>query len=252
MFHKLIFGRLVYSTLLLSSLAVSAQTKLVIVGTVHNRTSNVTPDSIVALLEKIKPDIILLEFDSSFFNKQFRLRNKTISNESIAASAYASKHNSPLRPFDLEGRTKYYQRPGILQRQSEAYQKLISLRTTLDDSSKKVVAQYIWLTSLMEKGAEKTLHEINSPKFDEYAVMQQKLMNNQVRKIIETNKKMSTVKKTFIDECNFWEKRNRAMVANIKNFCELNRGKTIVVLTGFYHRHFLVEALSKDYMIERF
>jgi hypothetical protein len=252
MFHRLVFRLLIHSTLLLSFLGVSAQTKLVIVGTVHNRTTNVTPDSIVALLEKIKPDIILLEFDSTFFAKTFRLKRKDFSNESIAATTYIALHPTPLRPFDLQGRNKYYERSGLLQHQYEAYQKLTRLRATLTDSEKKAVTEYIFLTSSLEQIATKTLSEINGSETDKCVARQQTLMCNEILNVVSSHKEMATVRKTFVDDVKFWDKRNRAMAANIKRYCELNPGKKIAVLTGFYHKHFLVKALRDEYLIGQY
>jgi hypothetical protein len=252
MFQKLTLRFLFFSMPLVSSLLVGAQTKLIIVGTVHNKTSNVTPDTIVAVLEKIKPDIILLEFDSSFFTKDFRLKRKDISNESIAAAKYISLHPTPLRPFDLQGRNKYYERSGLLQHQYEAYQKLTRLRATLTDSEKKAVTEYIFLTSSLEQIAAKTLQEINTPETDKYVARQQTLMSDEILNVVLSHKEMATVKKTFVDDAEFWDKRNRAMATNIKRYCELNPGKKIAVLTGFYHKHFLTEALRDGYLIEQY
>jgi pheromone shutdown protein TraB len=251
MFLKLIF-RLVHFIVMLSSLTASAQTRLVIVGTVHNKTSNVSPDSILAVLERIKPDIILLEFDSSFFTKDFRLKRKDTSNESIAAAKYITLHPTPLRPFDLQGRNKYYERSGLLQHQYEAYQKLTRLRSTLTDSEKKAVTEYIFLTSSLEQIATKTLHEINGRETGKYVMRQQTLMSDEILNVVLSHKEMATVRKTFVDEANFWNKRNHAMAANIKRYCELNPGKKIVILTGFYHKPFLIEALRDEYLIEQY
>jgi hypothetical protein len=251
MFHKLMFRLLIHFTLLLCSLAVSAQTTLVIVGTVHNQTTNVTPDSIVAVLEQIKPDLILLEFDSTFFTKDFKLKRKDFSNETIAATTYITQHPTPLRPFDLQGRNKYYERFGLIQHQYEAYEKLTRLRPALPESEKKAVTEYIFLTSSLEQIATKTLHEINGQETEKCVARQQTLMNNEILTVVLSHKEMATVKKTFVDDVEFWDKRNRAMAANIKRYCDLNPGKTIAVLTGFYHKHFLVEALrSHDLKVQ--
>jgi hypothetical protein len=251
--RRVIFRIMIHSALLLSFFSVSAQTTLVIIGTVHNRTTNVTPDTIVALLEKIKPDLILLEFDSSFFTKDFRLKRKDVSNESIAAAKYFTLHpTTPLRPFDLQGRNKYYERSGLLQHQYEAYQKLTRLRPTLTESEKKAVTEYVFLTSTLEQIATKTLSEINALETDKCVARQQGLMCTEILNVVLSHKEMATVRKTFVDDVEFWDKRNRAMAANIKRYCELNPGKKIVVLTGFHHKHFLTEALRGDYLIEEY
>ena len=57
--------RIFFVAIVLSmGLAANAQTTLYIVGVVHDPTPNFNADSIVNILTKLKPDLILLEFDS--------------------------------------------------------------------------------------------------------------------------------------------------------------------------------------------
>jgi pheromone shutdown protein TraB len=43
----------------------------------------------------------------------------------------------------------------------------------------------------------------------------------------------------------FWDLRNQTMASNIYEIARKYPGKTIVVLTGFLHRYYLIRALNK-------
>jgi hypothetical protein len=44
----------------------------------------------------------------------------------------------------------------------------------------------------------------------------------------------------------FWDTRNRTMAKNILKQADKNKGKTIVVLTGFLHRYYILKELRKN------
>ena len=47
----------------------------------------------------------------------------------------------------------------------------------------------------------------------------------------------------------YWDKRNKAMAANIINQIKLNPNKKIAVLTGYSHRYYLIE--KYHYLLSR-
>lgn len=56
--------------------------------------------------------------------------------------------------------------------------------------------------------------------------------------------------------CDFWDTRNKTMAKNIFDIANTHKGQTIVVLTGFLHRYYLIEQLKKlnkgSYTIKEF
>ncbi len=102
--------------LLLTSCTNSNQNepKVFLVGTVHNKTENFNADSIYNLLIKYKPDIILMELDSTFFYEDFTYRTLFDGNEMIATVRF--KMNYPkvkIRPVELEGREEIRDQLGV-------------------------------------------------------------------------------------------------------------------------------------------
>lgn len=91
------------------------RTELIIIGNVHEAAPNYNADTLYTILEKIKPDIILHEIDSSFFTKKFKFKYPSGNNEQRASRKYSGKHPATLiRPFEFEGRNQYRRAAGMV------------------------------------------------------------------------------------------------------------------------------------------
>jgi hypothetical protein len=60
-------------TLLTSLIFLTAfgQTKVCLIGELHEENEIINPDTLINILKKIKPDVILIELDSQFFTSNF-------------------------------------------------------------------------------------------------------------------------------------------------------------------------------------
>ena len=84
-----------------------SQTEICVVGETHEECSYMNRDSVYNILFNIKPDVILIEMDSSIFTNDFRFNEEPNSywgNQMLGAEKYHSLHKVDLRPFDMEGR----------------------------------------------------------------------------------------------------------------------------------------------------
>ena len=81
-----------------------AATEVVVVGTVHEPTRNFPRKALDELLAGLRPDVLLLELDSSFFDDSFELREqfRRITLENNAAAALRPSSGVALRPYDIE------------------------------------------------------------------------------------------------------------------------------------------------------
>ena len=52
--------------------------------------------------------------------------------------------------------------------------------------------------------------------------------------------------------CDFWDLRNQTMAKNIVTVVRNNPSKKIMVLTGYFHRYYLLEQLNKAKEKENF
>lgn len=88
--------------------------KLTIIGNVHTPMPKYNADTLLEILERIKPDIILLEIYSGHFTEDFRFKNSSNENEQTATTKYLEKYPlTKARPFEFEGRNNYRKEKGI-------------------------------------------------------------------------------------------------------------------------------------------
>ncbi|RYG19088.1 MAG: hypothetical protein EOO07_07565, partial [Chitinophagaceae bacterium] len=91
-----------------------SKTELTIIGTVHFPTKQINKDTIYAVLENLKPDLILMESDMTNFNSDFTFKSTYDENEWNAIAKYKSNFKNTLfRPIEFEGRNNYRKEQGI-------------------------------------------------------------------------------------------------------------------------------------------
>ena len=98
---------LIFCLFILCSLCrVQGQTEVCLVGTKHNPCTYFNSDSVYAILLRVQPDVVLMELDSTFFDKNFRFDLEKYpdllsTNENIGAHRYQQERGVDLRPFEI-------------------------------------------------------------------------------------------------------------------------------------------------------
>jgi len=236
----------------------STKSELTILGTVHSPTLLVNADTIYSAIVKTKPDIILLELDSSFFTKSFQLKEMYDENEINATVKYLNKNKKcVLRPFDFEGRNAYRPKMGI--QNSDKILKRIGIMyytNSLSAASRDIWKRFTDLTDTIDTISKKDLQTINSIATDNLVCERQFYQYKKLKEIIKSKKEFLnnfdftskgdsiTLEEVFNRYAYFEELRNRTMVENILKIIKQNPKKRIMVLTGFYHRDFLLTELK--------
>lgn len=115
---KLQFLLLCLLTMLLScksqSESHSSKIELTIIGSRHNATNEINADSIYNILEKIKPDLILLESGPHEYDSDFTFIKSYEGNEAEAVEKYQRLHSEVnVRPIDITARNEQRKRIGI-------------------------------------------------------------------------------------------------------------------------------------------
>ena len=94
--------------LLLSTFCHAQKTEIVVIGNIHQPVPNYNSDTIVGILNKVHPDFLLQELDTSFFTPNFKFKEAPKENEGLASVKYITKNpETQMRPFDFEGRNEY-------------------------------------------------------------------------------------------------------------------------------------------------
>jgi hypothetical protein len=237
----------------------NAQTSNVtIIGTVHYPSKQFDADTLLSILEKIKPDIILLELDSGLFNKtfdaQYRLMYASKENEPIAVSRYIALHPATKAgPFDFENRDTYRRSLGIKQAQTQIEKLLDSLyiHKQLNKRQTKIVKEYYGLTEDLNSYVNASAKSFNNVNTDNLARRRQHYQHREIKKVIDqrnefiqrfvTTSSGVTIswREAYKNLSDFWDLRNKTMAQNIIRIANKYPGK-IVVLTGFFHRYYLL------------
>jgi len=214
--------------------------ELTILGTIHKDRKNYTSNDILKILKKVNPNIILYELDSSFFTKDYKFRNINFeSQEDVAVSKYLEINpDIKIRPFDIEGRNKFYNEVDYFEKENEVNNELLELyrKKFLSKEANKIMDKMIKYNKkdneYMSTGPEK----INSLLYDRFINKFIYLQLEGVDQIIKTTPQLKKHQKFWRIKKSFWEKRTRVMIDNIIKYVnKYNKFRTIVIV-GCKHR----------------
>lgn len=245
---------------LLTAICFGQKSQVTVIGNVHYPMDNYNADSLYIIMEKMHPDIILHEIDSSFFTTDFRFKEPSKENEQNASERYFKSHPAVMiRPFEFQGRNEYRRKLGIKQAENSTMNLLDSLYDTGKLSKKQTatVLEYKRLTDLLNTFGYQSAIHFNNPKTDSISRLRQYYQHYEIRKVINQQKEFSkrfvttttnekvSYKEAYNRFCDFWDLRNKTMAKNILFYSKKYPGKKIIVLTGYYHRYYLLEELNK-------
>jgi len=239
------------------------KTELFIIGTIHNPTDIINSDTLFNILKKIKPDLILIELDSSFFTKQFdfdttKYPDILSTNENISANKYRQLYKIDIRPFDITGRNEFYREHDFFTTQSKMYSAISKANDNgqLDTSCADDFELISFTLDLTNKIKYRSLSELNSDVSIKLTKIRQKILYDKTISIVKRTKSLNK----WIDfaelQKNFWVRRNNQMAENIEHFANEKSYDKIVVFTGANHLYFILELLkekqNKNYIIKDF
>ena len=235
------------------------ETEIIVIGTQHKPVPNFDSEILFDILEKVKPDLILLELDSIKFTSDFQIK-EVRENELIAAEKYRLKYPTTLlRPFEFEGRNQYRIDHGMRPTYGLTLRFVDSLfkADLLTTSEAEIFKAYQDALNPLIEIAAKDPKEWNNAIADSLCEHRQYYQYQMIQKITNVRKefadkfitKPNGEKISYRDGyhlwANFWDLRNQTMAKNIMTISEENKGKRIVVLCGFMHRYYILEELQK-------
>ena len=231
-------------------------TTIVIVGTVHAKTDKFTYQALYDILERIKPDLILCELDSSFFTPSMSIKPEfiRISLENMVVADYQNAYNTMIRPYDIEGRNKIYSEHNYFERQKE-FSKALSQA----DKDNQIQGESAILLDVIDRfdqigqafGSESPVVINSGPCF---VAMEAKQFyaNDGLVKIVNSVPVLKEFTEFVTFKRDFWITRNEAMTDNILKWSKLLHPGTIIVLCGFEHSYYIRNALNKQNLYDTF
>lgn len=236
------------------------KTEIIVIGAIHQAVPNYNSDTIVTILNKIHPDFLLQELDSSYFTTDFHFKEKATENEGIASEKYILKNpKTQMRPFDFEGRNEYRKEIGSRPTDELAVKLLDSLynKNLLTDAQSKIYKKYKDLLEPLKIAASKDAKSFNNSSNDKICKERQYYQYAKLLEIIKQRSEFSTrfytkpngekisYEKGYALATEFWDLRNQTMAKNILKIANENFGKRVVVLTGFMHRYYIISELKR-------
>lgn len=232
-----------------------APTELVIVGTVHRPSRLFTPDSIVRILERVQPELILLELDSAAFTPAFGLKRPAGETEDQGVLRYRRQHPQvPLRPFDVENRHALYRRHRLLTLPNEVLARLDALYQArqLTPAQGSILDRYYALTDSLNRYNRQRPVVINQPRVYALSARRQHYQYQQLGAVVEQRPELADYRVFCRFYADFWDQRNRTMARHIRQFARPGRARRIVVLVGHAHKYYLLRELAPHAAAEGF
>ncbi|MBG8555945.1 hypothetical protein [Hymenobacter guriensis] len=228
--------------------------QVVIVGTVHKATRRFTPDSVARILQRVQPDLILVELDSSFFTADFELRRPSRENEALGVALYRQQHPVPMRPFDYEGRNDFHRQHGLLTKPGEVLALLDGLykQRRLTPAQGTILDRYYQLTDSANRTSARTPYAINQPAVYALIARRQHMQYQELNAVVQARPELAEYHAFYQLNADFWDTRNQAMAAHILTHIRQHRAQRIVVLVGHFHKYYLLRELAARQQAEGF
>lgn len=227
------------------------QTKLCVIGILDNSNSKYDANYFYSIIDNFNPDVILYECDSIFFTDNFHFDTivcPTIfsSVETVAIDSYQHDHQVKVRPFDIEGRNKFYTDNNYFEKETSMFND-IGLALSENKIAPENLSNFdiLWSVLSLYKINKYTLEEINSRVFQDFTEYKHAIVHDLLIDIISKNDALLSWKDYAILRKEYWDKRNNAMVVNISNFIKEFDGKRILVVTGAEHKFFIENYFTK-------
>lgn len=229
-----------------------------IIATTHEINDYCNPRILDSILYAIKPDLILVEMDSSFFTPDFYYDTtsrpylavpKTSSVEIIATHHYKIRNPEvDIRPYDVSNRNDYYRQQDYFSMKPAMYQDIFKHASSGIVSERDYRDFMLLAVSLhcINNLNIISLVELNSESTANFTYLQNLVYMNSAINLTESIDSLMKYKDFAKWQKEFWDIRNARMIENIINVSE--GYERVVVLTGNLHKYYLVMGLSSDHI----
>lgn len=234
--------------------------QLTILGSVHFPTSQINKDSVYLAIQKVQPQVILMERDSVSFDANFNRKVIYKENEDQAVSMFLEAHlKTILRPIEFEGRNDYRIKQGLYPQANEVYQKLNQLSQSNKFNAKErlIWNRFAHFWGKIDSLSNADLKAINNEKADVILDSAKYYQYTQMMKIVshhdEFAEQILDSKGDSISLAHYFEKweqfehydRNNAMVENIIRTIDNLPNNRFMLIVGYHHRYYIKKALEK-------
>ena len=239
--------------------ALPEETEVYVVGSMHFETDNIKRDDFYTYINQVAPSIILYESASQtvnrmvnrtdFLNQFMSSFNKGNKVESFIVLRYLKYHpEAKVLGYEWEERDRFHFKHNYQENMGNliGMAHKLNREKVLSHQESQIMHDHNENNKKIKKlGNSKTIYDFNNPIADSIISVRQEYAYNKIPEILKTKALSDDLKEFLPFHMSYWDTRNMAMVKNIVNHIKNNPNKRIVVLTGYYHRYYLIDELKK-------
>lgn len=247
---------------LLQCIAEPTPNRVVILGTKHNGNKQLTVKSLLATIQKINPDIILLEFDSTIIKDcnilpvigaktaEFLGIWKNPVEYSAARKYKEQKQAICIAAFDvfIPNRKKYILYTNMMEKSHQDAINTLFNNHQLSYTHQEEYTRYTNFNNALLNSLNSSLIEMNRSSLTDTIQQIIQMEKSVLHDITQQYHGVQPYSNWYKAHTDFWEERNTGMCNKIAQELLANSGKTILVLTGLMHKYALENFLRKKEM----
>lgn len=243
----------VITSLLIAAYSANAEpspNRVIILGTKHNGNKMVTVKSMLQIIERINPDIILLEFDSSVIkncsiNKVWGAKTAEflgVWNNPIeyrAARKFKELKDSVcLAPFDIyiPNRKNYISYTQLMEKSHQETLLRVYNEGLLNASDANDYNSYTNINNAFLGLLDSSLVRMNNPNLTDTIQTIIYKEKHAIRRITMNYPALQPFSNWYNAQVDFWDERSEAINKKIWNELNANSNKTILIITGLLHK----------------
>lgn len=243
---------LILSLVSFQNLKADDQANLYLIGTIHNlhKSSSFTEEHFTSILQKVSPDLVLLEFPVDWFdqdgNPDSDLKssledesNKDGIRDGQLAWKYCQSYKIPCRPFDMIGRNAFFKKNRVFQRLATFNDEIF--RFSQKDSFYSLALQEAQRNYESCKNQSPAI--LNSVICDDTHNLLFKITDDLFNKANSQKELSDPEFYPFFQE--HWGHRNLVMTENICKLSSKYAAKKIVIVSGVDHHSTLLPLLKQ-------
>lgn len=242
-----------------NAIAQPTPNRVFIIGSKHNGNKQLTAKDLYQLISKIKPDIILLEFDSTTviecdIRKVWGAKSAEFLGiwenpiEYKAARKYKEIVKEVcLAPFDIyiPNRRKYVDYKNAMEASHNSIMTQLFYENKFSSTDSIQFNDYNLLNKSLIQKLDSNLVVMNRESLNDTAKKVFEIERTFIKNITEKYTELQPYSNWFNADILFWVERNKKMCAQITRELNANSDKTILILTGLLHKYYLSNYLQQ-------
>ena len=215
-------------------------TECVIIGAEHQETESYQVSDLLHAINRVKPHVVLVELDSSFFDNDGRLLHFCPDSlEDQAIKGYlAERPGVVLRPYDIEGRNQFYAEHRALKLEQALFTELGQMAEAqqLAGESLQLWSEIKSFLRKRDRFRNDGIKAVTGFECDFVVAQKRWFVDMAIARILEQTEGLKNYQEFWNLYKSFERKREYQMSRNILKYCTEFNGRRLLALCGLEHR----------------